>query len=222
MVLVSSSFPSDLLDASNMLISFQCKNANKNAASGRCDYIRWVERRPATSFSNSDDDPFPSLSSASSLPMTPLLTSTQQAQSSSAATLKRCRHVNHANVSCKSTRVMFTCGRGMCHKHCVEAGGCLGKLHLANGNVQMAVMARIPGQPLPSQRLPDSFRRATATTPAGNHILTPSPAARTVPDSSADGIADPTRNLRFVSHMPDVFNQQYATAATAGEEAECG
>ena len=177
--------------------------------SGTCDYIRWVERCPAPSTATSDDDPFPSSSSAPSLTSTPSLASTWQAPPFSASLIEKCRHITHTNTSCKSTCVLPNCGCGMCHKHCMESGGCLGKGHLANGSLRTAVAARIVGTPLPSQRQPDPPRQPVPTTSASDYTSTP--ATATQPEPNSDGEADLTWDARFVSHMPDVFNRQCAT-----------
>jgi hypothetical protein len=151
----------------------------------------------------SDNDFFPSSSSAPSITSTPTLVSIWQATLSSTA---KCQHIGCNNVLCKSTHVLPTCGHGMCHKHCMESGGCLGKGHLANVNLQTAIAARVTGTLLMLQRQPDSPRQVTvATTMSADSHASPS-AAMVHITPNADEMRDPTRDPCFVSHMPDVFN----------------
>ena len=116
---------------------------------------------------------------------------------------------------------MPTCGRAMCRRHCKENGGCLGKLHGVEGNLSGAVPACLAGRPLPppppSQRRVDPPRSAAilASQNSNTRLSTPaSSIAQPVPASTSlsdDDDVNPTRDPRFISHMPDVFNKQYAT-----------
>lgn len=129
-----------------------------------------------------------------------------------------CTHTDRrTNVRCKSTRVLPTCGRAMCRKHCKENGGCLGKLHAVEGSLN-SIPARITGMPLPppSQQHTDQPRHAVSAGSPNLNATSSAPVSisQSAPIStplSSDDETNPTRDPRFISHMPDVFNKQYAT-----------
>ena len=187
-----------------------------SAKSGCCDYFHWAEPSLNASPSNSQapsDSPSPSPSASVHDVSAPTASLARAVQ------VDVCAHADHhTKVRCKSTRVLPTCGRAMCRKHCKENGGCLGKLHAVEGSLN-AVPARISGMSLPpsSQQHADQPRNAVSTSSQNPNIKSSMPVVSSslpVPIStplSGDDEANPTRDPRFISHMPDVFNKQYAT-----------
>lgn len=134
------------------------------------------------------------------------------------APVTACRFINNTTkLRCLSSRISPACGRAMCKRHCLNAGGCTGtKGHLQEDALPSVAIARTAVSPatlLSPQRRPDLPRILSTS------VLPITPQRRLEPstdDHNDEG--DMTRNPHFISHMPSVFRERYATQQCLREQ----
>ncbi|KAF8060188.1 hypothetical protein FPV67DRAFT_1674151 [Lyophyllum atratum] len=155
--------------------------SNKKSDGTTCSFFRWCSPK-ATPVSS----PNPSVNTT--LPVSAVLNA-----ASSALSRPGC-----SKPECALIRVAAECRRVMCRGHCIAAGGCSAKGHVATSTTDNR-----------------NTRAIASTSRSPSRSLSPPPPGQAAPPTlvqtaTTSGSRDAFAHPRYASQMPPVFTQQYA------------